>query len=103
MVMTAIAPRVVRFPHGTATRTPMYAHQVGGVAQMVRRGRDAGYYALLDECGLGKTIQAIYALRELRASGVVERAVVLCKCDLIRNWREEFSRHAPDWRVRSLQ
>jgi len=81
----------------------MYAHQVGGVAQMVRRGRDAGYYALLDECGLGKTIQAIYALRELRASGVVERAVVLCKCDLIRNWREEFSRHAPDWRVRSLQ
>lgn len=44
---------------------------------------------LADDVGLGKTVQAVLALAELRASGDVQRALVLCPAGLRDQWIHE--------------
>ncbi len=44
---------------------------------------------LADDVGLGKTVQALLALAELRGSGVVSRALVLCPAGLRDQWAAE--------------
>ena len=85
-------------PYGTLTATPVYRHQLEGVEYIVNRK----WSALRDQCGLGKTIQAIYAGRELLAAGEIDKIVVVCKSDLVSNWEEELAIHAAPLSVRSL-
>jgi SWI/SNF-related matrix-associated actin-dependent regulator 1 of chromatin subfamily A len=92
----------VMFPFGSMTRTSLYAHQPRGVNWMVNRLASKGYCALRDDCGLGKTLQAILAGNDLRHGGVVERIVILCKANLATNWMEELAKFAPHLKVQSL-
>jgi superfamily II DNA or RNA helicase len=46
-------------------------------------------YLLADEVGLGKTIEAGLALRQLLLSGVVRRALILAPKSVLRQWQEE--------------
>ena len=89
-------------PGAVNTVTPLYVHQAIGVARMVRAAQQAGYFALLDKCGLGKTIQAIYAAECLRQLGVVRKVIVICKPDLVQGWYDEIQEHNPACRVHVL-
>ena len=44
---------------------------------------------IADEVGLGKTVQAMLAVAELRARGVVSRVLVLCPAGLREQWADE--------------
>jgi len=46
-------------------------------------------YLLADEVGLGKTIEAGLALRQLWLSGLVRRALILAPKSVLRQWQEE--------------
>ncbi len=46
-------------------------------------------YLLADEVGLGKTIEAGLALRQLWLSGAVRRALILAPKSVLRQWQEE--------------
>ena len=91
--------RHYRFAGGVCTRTPLYAYQAVGVVRVARALRASKSFGLLDACGLGKTIQSLYAMADLKAQGVVDKIIVVCKCDLIRNWKQEAQAHVPWLRV----
>jgi SNF2 family DNA or RNA helicase len=71
---------------------PLFAYQRAGIAAL------AGNQGLLlaDEMGLGKTIQAIAALRCLRALGETLPALVVAPAGLLMQWRAELHLWAPD-------
>ncbi len=54
---------------------------------------------LADDMGLGKTIQAAAATRLLVRRGQIQRVLVVVPAAVIRNWREELRRWAPELRV----
>ncbi|MEW8978792.1 MAG: DEAD/DEAH box helicase [Symbiobacterium sp.] len=73
----------------------LYDYQVEGAHYLMEHP-----VALLgDEMGLGKSIQAIAALRLLMRRGEVERALVLCPKTLIFDWYYKLRQWAPDLRT----
>ncbi len=50
---------------------------------------DGSRLLVADDVGLGKTVQAMLALSELRARGVVRRALVVCPAGLREQWADE--------------
>ena len=78
-----------RLPSGFIPPTPLYKHQAVGIATLARK-KD---FALFDDCGLGKTLQAIYAFEEMRNSNIVDTCVVVCPKSAIQTWREEIELH----------
>lgn len=54
---------------------------------------------LADDMGLGKTIQASAAMRLLARRGEVERILVVVPAAVIRNWRLELAKWAPELRA----
>ena len=54
---------------------------------------------LADDMGLGKTIQAAAAMRLLVRRGEIERILVVAPAAVLRNWRQELNRWAPELRV----
>jgi SNF2 family DNA or RNA helicase len=54
---------------------------------------------LADDMGLGKTIQAAAAMRLLVRRGEIERILVVAPAAVLRNWRRELNRWAPELRV----
>ncbi len=69
--------------------------QKTGVAVLVERKS----VLLADDMGLGKTIQAAAAMRLLVRRHEIERILVAAPAAVLRNWREELSRWAPELRV----
>ena len=51
---------------------------------------------LADDMGLGKTVQAIAAVRILRASGTVRSCLVAAPAGLLDQWRREIAKWAPE-------
>lgn len=73
----------------------LYDYQLDGARYLMEHP-----VALLgDEMGLGKSIQAIAALRMLLRQGEVSRALVLCPKTLLFDWYYKFRRWAPDLRT----
>ena len=70
----------------TCGLTP-WPHQQTVARQLVERY--PARYLLADEVGLGKTIEAGLALRQLWLSGVVRRALILAPRSVLRQWQEE--------------
>ena len=97
-----VKPSVCTLPSGAKTRTPLYAHQHIGVARLIKEARKRGYFGLLDDCGLGKTIQIIYAASDLLRVGFIDKIIIVCKSDLVSNWEDEFKIHAPHLQVQTL-
>ncbi len=54
---------------------------------------------LADDMGLGKTIQAAAAMRILARRGEIESILIVTPAAVVRNWREEMGRWAPELRV----
>ena len=76
----------------------LMAHQEEGVQFLTQRR--GGILAF--EQGLGKTLTAIDAFRELRERGLADHMVVLCPNSLKDNWAGEITRFAPTWQVRTI-
>ena len=51
---------------------------------------------LSDDMGLGKTVQAVAALRILRARGEIRSCLVVAPASLLDQWRREIARWAPE-------
>jgi len=93
------APRLVgarELGAATCAVTP-WPHQRDVARQLV--SRFPGRFLLADEVGLGKTIEAGLALRQLWLSGAVRRALILAPKSILRQWQEElyekFAMHVP--------
>ncbi|HLN60564.1 MAG TPA: DEAD/DEAH box helicase [Symbiobacteriaceae bacterium] len=84
-------PNTLYSPEGAE----VYSYQQDGVDFLMKTPT-----ALLgDEMGLGKSIQAIAALRLLIHQGEVERALILCPKTIVFDWLYKFRTWAPDIRV----
>lgn len=78
----------------------LFPHQRAGVQFLATAQRAL----LADEPGLGKTAQAITALRELRSRGEkVFPALVVCPNTLKKNWEREFGKWWPDVKVQVIK
>jgi SNF2 family DNA or RNA helicase len=54
---------------------------------------------LADDMGLGKTLQAITTLTQYKIEHPNQRSIVVCPTSLVYNWKEEFSKFNPDFKV----
>ena len=79
-----------------ASNADLFPHQRAGVA-FLATARKA---LLADEPGLGKTAQAIRALKKLQEDGnEVFPALIVCPNTLKKNWKREFGKWWPDVKV----
>jgi SNF2 family DNA or RNA helicase len=77
----------------STTNLDLFPHQQAGV-EFLKTARRA---LLADEPGLGKTAQAIRAIKELKDSGEdVFPALIVCPNTLKKNWEREFTRWWPE-------
>lgn len=79
-------------PASTGPPPPLYPFQEQGVQFLLERPSAL----LCDEMGLGKSIQAIVAARQLLEAGRVQRALVLCPKTLLWDWWRKVRRWAPE-------
>ena len=71
--------------------TPPFEHQVDGI----RYGLNSDKWLLLDEPGLGKTLQVIYLAEELKAQEGIEHCLIICGINTLKsNWEKEIKRHS---------
>lgn len=77
---------------------PLLPYQREGVLALLSRRT----LLLADSMGLGKTIQAIAALRILVHQGTAQTALIVCPASLLTQWRKEFAQWAPDLKVVSV-
>ena len=73
----------------------LFPHQRAGVSFLATARRAL----LADEPGLGKTAQAIRALKKLQETEQVFPALIVCPNTLKKNWKREFGMWWPDARV----
>ena len=62
----------------------------------VRLLLDTKQLLLADDMGLGKTVQAVAALRVLRARGRVHACMVVAPASVLNQWRQEIAKWAPE-------
>ncbi len=70
------------------TSAELYSYQKAGVRHLAHTGRAM----LADDMGLGKSVQAIAALRILAARGGLKRAIIICPASLKYQWKNEIER-----------
>lgn len=70
---------------------PLYGFQEEGARFLAARPSAL----LCDEMGLGKSVQAIVAVRMLLERGEIRRSLVLCPKGLVLDWARKFRRWAP--------
>ncbi|MHB1345542.1 MAG: SNF2-related protein, partial [Thermoleophilia bacterium] len=58
---------------------------------------------LADDMGLGKTVQAIAGLRILLHRGEIDSMLAIVPASLVRQWRQELYRWAPELRVSTVE
>jgi ERCC4-related helicase/phage repressor protein C with HTH and peptisase S24 domain len=79
-------PNAERIGIETSTVKP-WPHQLHVISQAVERFPEN--FLFCDEVGLGKTIEAGLALRQLVVSGRVQRALLLVPKSVLKQWQEE--------------
>ena len=71
--------------------TPPFSYQLDGI----RYGLNHNKWLLLDEPGLGKTLQVIYLAEELRAQEGIEHCLIICGINTLKsNWEKEIKKHS---------
>ena len=93
-ILTRIS-RADLFPGG---RKP-YPFQVEGVKWLIERPQAL----LADQMGLGKTIQAIIAMRILFRRGKLQRVLVVCPVSVTETWMRELKNWAPELRAMHIR
>jgi SNF2 family DNA or RNA helicase len=78
---------------------PLFLYQVDAVRTLL--ARDA--ILLADDTGLGKTVEAIAALRILVLQQRMQAALVVVAAGLVRQWRKALNAWAPELRVSTVQ
>ena len=82
------------FPGG---RKP-YPFQVTGIRWLLEHP----HALLADQMGLGKTIQAIIAMRILFRRGELQRVLIVCPLSVANTWATELENWSPELRVQSV-
>lgn len=71
--------------------TPLFEHQVEGVRYFLRHNKGL----LLDEPGLGKSLQAIVVAQELKKREHIEHCLIICGINSLKqNWKKEIQKHS---------
>lgn len=71
--------------------TPPFEHQLDGI----KYGLNHDKWLLLDEPGLGKTLQVIYLAEELKAQEGIEHCLIICGINTLKsNWEKEIKKHS---------
>ncbi len=78
---------------------PLFHYQLDGVRALL--ARDA--LLLADDLGLGKTVQAIAALRILLLQHQVEASLIVVPAGLVDQWRQAIRKWAPELRVSTVR
>lgn len=72
-------------------KTTPFDYQLEGI----EFGLNHNKYFLLDDPGLGKTLQTIYIAEELHARGELEHCLIICGIASLRdNWKKEIQKHS---------
>lgn len=74
-------------------------YQVEGIHWLDRLRRMHLNGILADDMGLGKTLQAITAMTQYKADFPNKYSIVVCPTSLVYNWKEEFTKFNPEFRV----
>lgn len=85
-------PLAVSMPQELDWAGELMSYQQEGVEAFLQNER----LLLADDMGLGKTIQAIAALRILRARGELATCLVVAPASVLRQWRAELDKWAPE-------
>lgn len=76
---------------GIESFTPLYPHQIEGIKYFINHKRGL----LLDEPGLGKSLQAITIARELKKRENLEHCLIICGINSLKqNWKKEIYKHS---------
>ncbi len=72
-------------------KTKPFDYQLEGINYGINHNK----WLLLDDCGLGKTLQTIYIAQELYEQGKIEHCLIICGVDSLRsNWQKEIEKHS---------
>lgn len=72
-------------------KTKPFDYQLEGIRYMINHDK----LLLLDQCGLGKTIQIIYTAEELKKqAGLKHCFIICCQNSLKTNWKKEIEKHS---------
>ncbi len=81
-------------------RASLRPYQQRGAAWLALAARLGLGVCLADDMGLGKTVQTLAFLLHERASGRARSpSLIVCPTSVVRNWRDETDRFAPDLRT----
>ena len=84
------APAVLRKPE-LSYRTKPFPYQMDGISYGINHDR----WLLLDEPGLGKTLQALYIAEELHHRKTVDHCLIICGINTLKtNWMREIKAHS---------
>jgi len=82
-------------------RATLRPYQREGVAWLAHLAKHGVGGILADDMGLGKTLQTVTHLaREHTGNALVPPSLIVCPTSLVGNWQREFTRFAPQLRVR---
>lgn len=71
--------------------TPLFNHQVEGVKYFLQNNKGL----LLDEPGLGKSLQAIIIAQELKKRENIQHCLIICGINSLKqNWKKEIQKHS---------
>ena len=71
--------------------TPLYDHQVEGIKYFLKHNKGL----LLDEPGLGKSLQAITIAQELKKRENLQHCLIICGINSLKqNWKKEIQKHS---------
>ena len=82
----------------TGSQNKLFPFQEDGVRALVSRPA----VLLADDLGLGKTVQAIAALRILLLQRRIEATLIVVPASLVVQWRREIRRWAPELRISTI-
>lgn len=90
VLMPDEAPAKVR-TQMVSYRTEPFPYQADGISYGINHDR----WLLLDEPGLGKTLQALYIAEELHAQSGLEHCLIICGINTLKtNWMREIASHS---------